>query len=169
MSLYNLMTEEELCPSQVDVNLPKFFRQYLSDKGTFNTPQNYSQQYGYSVGEVHIYSNIATDLAAYALANKLDTPFTALSKRYVFTPLNMHNTYWGLDTPSSDVAKRLYLDPITMQPAVYPNYRSITYADGSVISTANDLTYFLKAAMNKGKVDGKQVFSRNMVNLMLSS
>jgi CubicO group peptidase (beta-lactamase class C family) len=56
-----------------------------------------------------------------------------------------------------------------MQPAVYPDYRSITYADGSVISTANDLTYFLKAAMNKGKVDGKQVFSRNMVNLMLSS
>ncbi|RJE76139.1 hypothetical protein BGP78_14105 [Pseudoalteromonas sp. MSK9-3] len=169
VSLYNLMTEEDLCPSQVDADLPEFFRQYLSDKGTFNTPQNYSQQYDYSVGEVHIYSNIATDLAAYALAKKLDTPFTELSQRYVFTPLNMHNTYWGLDTPSSDVAKRLYLDPITMQPAVYPNYRSITYADGSVISTANDLTYFLKAAMNKGKVDGKQVFSRNMVNQMLSS
>ncbi|MBQ4862724.1 serine hydrolase [Pseudoalteromonas sp. MMG013] len=169
VSLYNLMTQSSNCVNQVNPSLPNLFEQYLTRSGELNSPQNFIHQYNLSVGEVQVYSNIATSLAAYALEKKTNESFTELSHRYVFSPLNMQDTSWGLAIPSNDVAQRLYIDPETMQPMQFPNYRTITYADGSVISTVNDLTKFLKATMNQGVLNNKQVLPAKVVEDMLSS
>ncbi|PCK33075.1 serine hydrolase domain-containing protein [Pseudoalteromonas piscicida] len=129
---------------------------------------NFTSQYGYKTNEVYVYSNIATALAAYALEVKSQQPFTLLAQNYIFTPLSMLNSHWGVGKTAGNVATRFVYSTDDEQLFAMPDYGAITYPDGSAISTANDLAIYLIASMNGGKVDGQQRLSKDAVEDMLS-
>ncbi|CAH9064455.1 D-aminopeptidase [Pseudoalteromonas holothuriae] len=156
------------CDEQINTDLQQYLNNYLNRTGRFYQDANFSSQYGFETAQVYIYSNIATALAAYTLEQKSNTPFIELVQDYVFTPLNMTNSSWATGKPSANVATRFVHNPQTDERSAMPSYGSITYADGSAISTVNDLARFLIASMNKGKIDQQQVLSQAAVEAMLS-
>ena len=159
---------QDNCDAEINTDLPLYLSDYFNRSGRYYQEANFSTQYGYNTGEVYIYSNIATALAAYTLEQKINTPFVELAQNYLFTPLSMSHSTWGLDKPITGVATRFVHNPSTAQRVAMPSYGAITYADGSAISTANDLSRFLIASMNEGKIGQQQILSRQAVNAMLT-
>ncbi|NOU52929.1 serine hydrolase [Pseudoalteromonas sp. JBTF-M23] len=156
------------CDPQINPDLSLYLSDYLNRDGRYYQPANFTSQYGFNTNEVYIYSNIATAVAAYALEQKCNTPFVELAQNYIFTPLNMQNSTWGVGKPDDNVATRFVYHPETGERIAMPNYGAITYADGSAISTVNDLARFLIASMNHGKIGQQQVLSATAVETMLS-
>ncbi|WP_440053921.1 serine hydrolase [Pseudoalteromonas sp. T1lg65] len=157
-----------LCDEQINPDLGTYLRDYLSESGRNYQEINFTSQYDYETGEIYVYSNIATALAAYALEIKAQKPFTTLVDDYIFAPLAMQNSYWGVGKTADNVATRFVYSPDDEQLLAMPDYGAITYPDGSAISTVNDLAKYLIASMNEGKLGGHQLLSKAAVSDMLS-
>ncbi|OCQ18361.1 hypothetical protein A7985_23825 [Pseudoalteromonas luteoviolacea] len=99
----------------------EFLQAYLTKGGDLYRSGNFSSHYGVTPGELPIYSQVGIELATFVLEQSHQESISALSQRYVFEPLNMHNTYWQSAQKSE-------------------------FGKGQLISTANDLSHFL--AMN---------------------
>ncbi|MBD1583588.1 serine hydrolase [Pseudoalteromonas sp. S16_S37] len=167
-NISDAMMGTNTCDEQINPDLQRYLSDYLNLDGRHYQSANFTSQYGYNTGEVYIYSNIATAVAAYALEQKRNTPFVELAQNYIFTPLNMNNSTWGIGKPANNVATRFVHHPQTGERMAMPSYGAITYADGSAISTVNDLSRFLIASMNNGKIDQQQVLSEAAVKAMLT-
>ena len=156
------------CNDEITPDLPLFLKDYLNHSGRYYTKSNFTSYYGFATGTVYSYSNIATALAAFALERKSQTPFVELVKNYLFTPLQMNNSSWAIGKPAANVATRFKYNLKTAEPYALPSYGAITYADGSAISSVNDLARFLIASLNKGKINQQQMLPESAVTAMLS-
>ena len=135
------------------IELGKFLKDYYSKEGKFYNSQNFDNK---NIGTNYSYSNIATALMAYIIEYQSKIPFDEFTNKYIFLPLKMNNTEWFYNTKYDDKYATLYeVNEIEnpLQEKVLNNdkslkaYCSVTYPDGSLKTSANDLTLFLKTMM----------------------
>jgi CubicO group peptidase (beta-lactamase class C family) len=157
------------------MELGDFIRQYFVHGGKFYTPINFSKV---APGKEFNYSNIAAALGAYLIELKSKMPFTEYTSEYIFKPLGMKDTHWFYDSSKKEQYAVLY--EITKHHApeykwllnadksVKP-YTDITYPDGKLYSSIEDMGKYLSAMIrgysgNGGIISAKSfkiLFSKN--------
>ncbi|WP_108868631.1 serine hydrolase domain-containing protein [Aquimarina aquimarini] len=103
---------------------------------TKNVKKSFSKQ---KAGTTYQYSNIGAALAAYIIEKASDKSFYEFTKEHIFTPLGMHNTGWfykDINTTHHSVLYDEKDNPL-------PPYSCVTYPDGSLKTTIQDLSLYL--------------------------
>jgi len=90
-------------------------------------------------GEVFEYSNIGATLAAVALAEATGEAFDDFTTKHILNPLGMSSSGWSFNKIDLSQHTKLYLN----QEIQIPFYSLITYPDGGLITSANDLSKYL--------------------------
>ncbi len=103
------------------------------------------------VGETFSYSNLSVNLAAYILASQTQKPAYQHYRDIVFDPLNLQNTGVFLDRDQADHPMSYYL--LGDELVVSPHLRTNLYTSGNVYSTAEDMSKFMRALLNRGTLD----------------
>jgi CubicO group peptidase (beta-lactamase class C family) len=135
------------------IELGTFLKDYYTKAGKFYSPKNFDST---KVGTNYAYSNIASALMAYIIEVKAKISFAEFTEKYVFLPLKMTNTSWFYDNkydnnyatlyqvnePESPLEEKILNKDKSLKP-----YSCVTYPDGSLKTSVNDLTIFLKVMM----------------------
>ncbi|MCG7563881.1 serine hydrolase [Pseudoalteromonas sp. McH1-42] len=167
-SLYNRFSQQSVCEEPANTNLDRFFAAYLTQSGSHYHTDNFVSRFGLRNNEAAVYSNIGAALAAYVTEQASEQTLSELTQEYVFTPLAMQRSEWGIAQPTTSVVHRYIHHPDTQQLLPLPDYGNITYSEGSAISTAHDLGNFLIATMQQGKLNGEQRIPARAIAAMLS-
>jgi len=123
-----------------DTTIKQFFYNYLCEKGKYYSKDNFSAN---KAGEAYSYSNLGSALAAYLVEIKSGMSYANFTKRYILKPLKMDNSGWFINATNLKKYARLYFD----QTADFPLYSLLTYPDGGLRTSANDLGKFLQAVI----------------------
>ena len=89
-------------------------------------------------GTVYEYSNLGVALLGYILERVFEKPFNDYARINILGPVGMDHSHWN-------PAKVLPLNRVTYYNELYrevPPYRIITYPDGGLYSSVNDLTLY---------------------------
>ncbi len=141
------------------IALGNFLQDYYNVGGKYYSAQNFDSL---KPGTRYAYSNIASALMAHIIEIKSNMPFDEFTQRYIFQPLKMTNTHWFYDKKFEKKYARLYQinRPETKLEETLLNadkslkpYSCISYPDGSLKTSASDLTKYLKQMM-KGYFSG---------------
>ncbi len=135
--------------------LQQFLEDYFSASGKSYQASHFAKA---EVGKRYAYSNIASSLAALIVERVAKMPFDAFTAKYIFAPLEMSSTHWFAD----DTYTKRYATLYEIHPQPLPLYAQLrnadnslkpyvtsTYPDGSLRTSANDLTKYMKA-MSRG-------------------
>ncbi|KZN43520.1 serine hydrolase [Pseudoalteromonas luteoviolacea] len=122
LTLSQINTRQAVTCADTKLSRGDFLAAYLSAEGELYHTGNFSSQYGLEPGTSAIYSQVGVELATFVIEQASQSSISELAQRHLFEPLNMHNTrFQTLSTKAQ--------------------------AKSELISTANDLSYFLAASM----------------------
>jgi len=137
--LENIRTDypyQKLNPPEKNMSMKDFLKEYLTTDGDLFVTDNYIK---YKPGARHNYSNIGAALAALVLENATQKLFFEFTEEHILSPLGMTSSGWSLKDVDSSKHSRLYRNDYS----VLPFYTAITYPDGMLISSSNDIGKFL--------------------------
>lgn len=120
-----------------DTSLGGFMNSYLNKNGTLYLKGNF---YNSKAGKRYDYSNIAAALAAYLVEIKSKLSFSAFTHQYIFSPLGMKQASWF--TNPANLGNRAI--PYYTADTSFPFYSLITYPDGGLICSAEELSLFVQ-------------------------
>ncbi|MNK28633.1 D-alanyl-D-alanine carboxypeptidase precursor [compost metagenome] len=115
-------------------------------------------------GQAYRYDNYASDLQGYLVQSVTGQPFEQVVRERIFQPLHMNNSYLGLN---SKLAQRLATgynsknqpnQPYTDTPTISPS--------GGLISTSTDISKFMLAQLNGGKLGDAAILRPETVSEM---
>lgn len=139
-----------------EVPLDTFMFNILTEKGKWFKPDTFSE---HEPGQIFCYSNMASTLAALVLEKATGQKFDTFTEKYILQPLNMNSTGWGLHSVDIKKHSRLYIDKKT----AYPFYRLVTYPEGSLITSASDMSKYIcelmKGYTGKGTLLKKESYN----------
>ncbi len=92
----------------------------------------------YSPGSQHQYSNVGAALAAHIVELSTGLSYPLFVEKHIFKPLKMYASNWSYDDENKQLSKLYYGD------TVIPPYRIISYPDGGLYTSANDLARLLQ-------------------------
>ncbi|WP_405352239.1 serine hydrolase domain-containing protein [Nonlabens sp. Asnod3-H03] len=98
----------------------------------------------FAPGTAYSYSNIGAGLTALIIEKATKTSFKGYSKKHIIDPLGLKNTSWNVADLDSRQRSTLY-STLELR---YPVYRLITFADGGLYTTPNDLGIILTELIN---------------------
>jgi len=154
--LYKDFIAHSTIPNRADLELSTFLKSYLSQDGKLFSKANFASE---KPGTSFHYSNIASALAAYIIEVKANMPFDQFCKKYIFKPLQMHETSWKLN----DSIVKNHVKIYNRKKQYYPLYSEITYPDGSLKTSISDLSKYLIEMINgfdgTGKILSKESFT----------
>ncbi|MDB5202993.1 MAG: CubicO group peptidase beta-lactamase class family [Ferruginibacter sp.] len=156
------LLDNEVCYSKTytaskkpSAEMNNFLKGYYTPGGTYYDTANFSHT---APGKKYVYSNIASALAAYIVEIKAKVSFPAYCATNIFNPLRMTDSHWLYDESKAGKYATLY-EVNRQEQAIYKdlvnsdgsvkNYSCVTYPDGSLKTSLNDLTKYL-GAMIKG-------------------
>ncbi|KAA2241507.1 beta-lactamase family protein [Chitinophaga agrisoli] len=125
-----------------DTSMKTFFYNYLSKEGAYYSAKNFSSN---KAGTAYSYSNLGSALAAYLIEIKSGLSYDKFTAKYIFQPLKMKNSGWFIDVKKLENYARLYYN----KDKDFPLYSLLTYPDGGLRTSCNDLSKYL-AAVIKG-------------------
>lgn len=142
LSLYNLGKKPSM-------ELSYFLKEYYSSDGKLYSKSNFGT---IEPGKEYNYSNIASCLASYIIELKSGMSFDKFTHKYIFEPLQMNDSHWFYDENKSKNYAALYeinntedsfLKPFLNKDKSVKTYSCVTYADGSLKTSTQDLTKYL--------------------------
>lgn len=119
-----------------DTSLVQFFYNYLSPQGKYYNKANFGEG---PAGSASSYCNIGSALVAYLIEIKSGLTYAEFTKKYILKPLKMDHSGWHV--PDMDLKNHavLYLD----QKSRFPLYDLVTYPDGGLKTSPEDLSKYL--------------------------
>jgi CubicO group peptidase (beta-lactamase class C family) len=123
-------------PPSTEVSMEDFLVNVLTENGKWFKPNTFTE---YKPGQIFEYSNMGTTLAALVLEKATGEKFNEFTEKYIFQPLKMESTGWGLRSIDIKKHSRLYINKKT----VYPFYQCVTYPDGSIITSSKDMSKYI--------------------------
>ncbi|MCX6316042.1 MAG: serine hydrolase [Bacteroidetes bacterium] len=147
---YNVVYQAEKKPT---IELGSFLKDYYTKEGKYYSPDNFDST---KAGSNYSYSNIGSALMAYIIEVKAKMLFPDFTEKYIFQPLSMTNTSWFYDENYANNYATLYQinkpespleERMVNADKSLLTYSCVTYPDGSLKTSVNDLTFFLKAMM----------------------
>ncbi|MFF2158218.1 serine hydrolase [Paenibacillus chitinolyticus] len=115
-------------------------------------------------GEAYTYDNFAFLLAGHAVENVSGLRYDKYMQEKVFKPLGMNSTSARF-TPELLARMAAHYDP-SGKPVPTEGHAPTDGPQGSIISTAEDMSKYLIMQLQKGKYDGKQLVSPKSIDLM---
>jgi len=113
-----------------------FLRNFLSKKGAWYLKEGFLNK---KPGELYEYSNVGATLAAYVLELATGEAYTEFTQKHILSPLKMSSSGWSFESVNNDMHSKLYFNPQTE----LPYYTLITFPDGGLITSVNDMGKFL--------------------------
>lgn len=138
-----MLNEMKVASNGEVITLADFMHAYLGEEGALYQAGHFSDS---PAGTTFNYSNIASALAAYLIEIKTEQPFEDYTKKEIFSLLNMENTAWKMESLNKENVSLQYWDKNNP----LPFYTMATYPDGSLLTSIEDLTFFMLEMM-KGK------------------
>jgi CubicO group peptidase (beta-lactamase class C family) len=135
-----------------EVAMEEFLKNVLSEEGKWFRPNCFSDK---KPGEIFNYSNMGATLAALVLEKATGEKFDAFTEKHILNPLKMESTGWGLRAIDIKKHSRLYINKTTP----YPFYTCVTYPDGSIITSSNDMSKYI-AELMKGYFGNGTILSK---------
>ncbi|WP_433943071.1 serine hydrolase [Paenibacillus sp. SN-8-1] len=115
-------------------------------------------------GQAYRYDNYASDLQGYLVQSVTGQPFEQVVRERIFQPLHMNNSYLGL---TSQLAQRLATGYNSKNQPVKPYLDTPTISpSGGMISTSTDISKFMLAQLNKGKLGEAAILKPETVSEM---
>ena len=133
-----------------NTQLAEFLKDYYTAKGGKYDSKNFISG---KPGEYYSYSNIASALTAYIIEVKAGMSFDDFTEKYLFLPMKMNHTTWQYRAEFNLAYATLYeinKQSLPLYKAIInkdnslKRYSCITYPDGSLKSSVNDLIKYLK-------------------------
>lgn len=121
-----------------DSNMKDFFYNYLCKEGKYYSEENFGAD---KAGKTYSYSNLGSALAACLIEIKSGTSYDKFTARYILEPLKMKNSGWFVEAAKLKSYARLYYN----HDMDFPLYSLLTYPDGGLRTSCNDLSKYLKA------------------------
>lgn len=136
----NEMGFEYLNPAKTKTTFEVFLEKSVGDNGIWNKEESFGN---YKPGSMYEYSNVAATLAALIIEKTTGMTFNDFTKKHILQPLQMNATGWN--TPEVDVTKRSrgFINKDTL----IAKYELITYPDGGLITSTEDLSIYLMELM----------------------
>ncbi len=113
-----------------------FLEKILTTDGEFYKKEGFLEN---KPSEIFEYSNIGATLAAVILEIATGQKFDDFTNIHILQPLKMSNSGWSFDKIDFSKHSKLYSSTETE----YPYYTLITYPDGGLITSVNDLSLYL--------------------------
>jgi CubicO group peptidase (beta-lactamase class C family) len=135
------------------IQLGDFLKSYYTKEGKLYSALNFDNK---AIGSNYAYSNIAAALTAYIIEVKASMPFDVFTRKYIFEPLQMTGSDWFYNDNNAKQYAILYeintpevpqLTKLINTDNSLKTYCCITYPDGSLKTSVNDLTKYLQAIM----------------------
>jgi len=133
---------ENFNPADTKITIAEFLEKYFSEEGEWYSEQAFLDK---EPGELFEYTNVGATLAAYIIELAAKKPYSEFVEEHIFKPLKMESS--GLDFKDVD-----YNNFSTLYSSLnneIPHYSLITYPDGGLITSINDLSLYL-AELIKG-------------------
>jgi len=135
--------------SNVRVPLDDFIKSIFHPSGKYYSKKNFLKS---APGEKFSYSNIGAGMAARIIEIASGKSFQDFTQEYIFDPIGMNNSTWDLAKADRNLKSTPYIK--TGMPI--PHYDLITFADGGLITSIEDLSKYILEMMNcylgKGKL-----------------
>ena len=138
------------------MTLADFLYHYLNPEGKWYSKDNFSNN---KPGSSFSYSNIGSALAGYCIEASSEMTYADYVRKNIFEKLYMSSTGWNrsefnltnialnYSTLRIDFTNHTESIGATLEPM--PAYELITYPDGGVMTTVNDLSKYLQAVMKR--------------------
>lgn len=136
-----------------EVSMENFMINVLTEKGKWFKASTFLD---HKPGQIFEYSNMGATLAALVLEKATGQKFDDFTEKYIMQPLKMESTGWGLRSIDKNKHSRLYIDKKT----AYPFYLCVTYPDGSIITSSNDMSKYICELM-KGYTGNGTLLSKD--------
>lgn len=143
--------------------LGDFLQHYFVTGGRYYSTENFLNK---KPGSQRDYSNIGAGLAGYIVERRTGKKLNEFARQFIFKPLEMQNTGWFLDEINLANHSKLYQQKGDSIVAI-PLYEGITYPDGGVRTSVNDLSKFFIMLLNDGNYGGKQLLKKETAKEML--
>ncbi|WP_242992575.1 serine hydrolase domain-containing protein [Clostridium botulinum] len=139
-----------------NMTLKDFLYNYLNPEGKWYSKDNFSNN---KPGTSFSYSNIGSALAGYCIEARCNMTYANYVRKNIFEKLFMSSSGWDKSefNPANiaidysklrvDFANHTESMGDTLEPM--PAYELITYPDGGVMTTVNDLSKYLQAVMKR--------------------
>lgn len=153
------------------VTLKDLLKDYFSSDGKMYSKANFATT---ESGKTFNYSNLASSLAAYIIEVKTNTSFEKYTQKNIFEPLKMNDTHWFYDDSKAKKYATLYevnkqsnplYNQILNTDGSLKIYSCNSYPDGSLKSSASDLTKYM-IAMMKGYFDTSDLLNKQNFNTL---
>ncbi|HEY9002671.1 MAG TPA: serine hydrolase domain-containing protein [Mucilaginibacter sp.] len=119
-----------------DTSLAQFFYDYLDKKGKYYSKDNFGKGIA---GSTSSYSNIGSALVAYLIEIKSGLSYADFTTKYILKPSKMEHSGWFLSSIDLNKHAELYYTG----DLYFPLYNLLTYPDGGLKTSADDLSKYL--------------------------
>jgi len=143
--------------------LGDFLAGYLVADGADYAKENFLDV---APGSHREYSNIGAALAAHIVERATGQPLNVYTREKFFVPLGMSHTRWFMSEAPMDDHATLYISEHDLQLPILA-YGLVTWPDGGLRTSVDDLSKFFIALLDGGKNAGARVLARASVNDML--
>jgi CubicO group peptidase (beta-lactamase class C family) len=138
----SLEDEQVLNPYDSVITMQAYLKNVLSKDGKWYKQDDFLK---YKSGEIFEYSNVGATLAAYIIELATGESYDKFTEKYILQPLKMNASGWKFSDVDFANHSQLYYTPDT----AFAFYSTVTYPDGGLITSANDLGKYL-AELIKG-------------------
>lgn len=142
------------------VSLGQFLENTLSETGNWYAKKNFYKE---APGSTENYSNIGASLAGYIVEIVSGESYDDYVKNHILKPLNMSSTAWSIKELDATLFAKRYVNQVA-----FPDYTLMSYPDGALISSAQDLTTYLQA-MIRGYTGKSSLLSAASFQEMMSN
>ncbi|TKC10301.1 beta-lactamase family protein [Pedobacter polaris] len=150
-------------PGKPRESLGEFLKNYFVPGGKYYSKDNFLKS---KPGTYRSYGNFGAGLAGYIVELRTGKKLNEYTKKYIFNPLKMDNSGWFLSEVNVKNHTKLYnkegkdIKQIDL-------YEGITYPDGGLRTTVNELSRFFIALLNEGVYGKTSILKKESVKNML--
>ena len=127
---------EDFNPPEAEMEMGPFLKNFLAAEGAWYTKSNYLD---IKPGERYEYTNVGATLAAYIIELTSGQSFAAFTSQHILNPLGMEASGWKAE----DIDRTKRTDLFTVGGERIPNYKLVTYPDGGLITSVEDMAKYL--------------------------
>lgn len=146
--------------------LAEFLESLLTEKGKLYVRENFSDQ---KVGTKFSYSNLGATLCALVIESATNVPYDEFTKKNILEPLEMTSSGWSLNEIDTTKVSKLYGN----YESVLADYSLLTYPDGGLLTSSNDLSKllseFIKGFAGNGTLLTKESYKKLFENQLAES
>lgn len=123
-------------PAEDWISLSDFLFESLNNGGKWYSDSTFAD---WAPGARFEYSNLGAALCGLVIESASGMDFAAYTQEHIFKPLGMHSTAWSPKSVDMSNHTKLYRDGV-----VLPYYEILSYPDGGLITTNQDLSVLLQ-------------------------